>query len=59
MADIKPQPEDVFVIASNSGVNGSIVGFALDGQGARPRLIAVTSLEHTMRVSRSTPAALG
>ena len=33
---IQPHPEDIFVIASNSGVNGSIVGSRC-GQGARPR----------------------
>ena len=34
--DVSPVAEgDVFVIASNSGVNGSVVGLALAGQGAR------------------------
>lgn len=40
-------PEDIFVIASNSGVNNSIVGMALKAKQAGHRLIAVTSLEHT------------
>jgi len=43
--------EDVFVIASNSGVNGSIVGLALLAKERGHRLIAVTSMEHTMRVT--------
>jgi uncharacterized phosphosugar-binding protein len=50
------QPGDVFMIASNSGVNGSIVGFAeLVKQHGHP-LIAVTSLEHTMRVTPKHPS---
>ncbi len=40
-------PADVFVIASNSGVNPSIVGVALAAQAAGHSVIAVTSLEHT------------
>jgi uncharacterized phosphosugar-binding protein len=43
--------EDVFVIASNSGVNGSIVGLALLAKARGHRVIAVTSMEHTMRVT--------
>jgi uncharacterized phosphosugar-binding protein len=43
--------EDVFVIASNSGVNGSIVGLALLAKDRGHRVIAVTSMEHTLRVS--------
>jgi uncharacterized phosphosugar-binding protein len=34
---IQPHPEDVFVIASNSGVNGSVVGMAIAAKAARPR----------------------
>lgn len=44
-------PEDVFVIASNSGVNGSIVGLALAAKERGHRVIAVTSLEHTHAVT--------
>ncbi len=40
-------PADVFLIASNSGVNGSVVGLALRAQAEGHRVIAVTSLEHT------------
>lgn len=43
-------PHDVVIIASNSGVNGSIVGFALAAKRAGNAVIAVTSLDHTMRV---------
>lgn len=43
-------PNDVFVIASNSGVNGSIVGLALVAKAHGHPVIAVTSLDHTMRV---------
>lgn len=41
---------DVFMIASNSGVNGSIVGLALLAKQHGHPVIAVTSLEHTARV---------
>src|SRR5699024_7430705 len=46
------QPEDVFVIASNSGVNGSIVGLALAAKERGHRVIAVTSMEHTHAVTQ-------
>ena len=42
---------DVFLIASNSGVNGSIVGLALRAKADGHRVIAVTSLEHTNAVT--------
>jgi uncharacterized phosphosugar-binding protein len=45
-----PGENDVFIIASNSGVNGSIVGFALAAKQHGHPVIAVTSLEHTMKV---------
>ena len=49
--DVSPiHPGDVFVIASNSGVNGSIVGFALLAKEKGHPVIAVTSLQHTMQV---------
>jgi uncharacterized phosphosugar-binding protein len=53
---IEPQPEDVFVIASNSGVNGSIVGIALEAKAHGHGVIAVTSLEHTARVTPKHPS---
>ena len=41
---------DVLLVASNSGVNGSIVGFALKAKERGLPVIAVTSLEHTAAV---------
>lgn len=43
-------PHDVFIIASNSGVNGSIVGLAIAAKEHGHPVIAVTSLDHTMKV---------
>ncbi|MDR6866435.1 putative phosphosugar-binding protein [Microbacterium resistens] len=48
--------KDVFVIASNSGVNGSIVGVALWAKEHGHPVIAVTSLEHTARVEPKHPS---
>jgi uncharacterized phosphosugar-binding protein len=48
--------EDVFLIASNSGVNGSIVGMALKVKETGHKLIAVTSLEHTNAVPLKHPS---
>ena len=50
------QPADIFMIASNSGVNGSIVGVALAAKARGHKLIAVTSLEHTNRVQPKHPS---
>ena len=50
------QPNDIFMIASNSGVNGSILGVALAAKARGHKLIAVTSLEHTMRVTPKHPS---
>lgn len=49
---------DVFIIASNSGVNGSIVGLALIAKEHGHPVIAVTSLEHTSRVEPKHPSGL-
>jgi uncharacterized phosphosugar-binding protein len=49
-------PNDVFAIASNSGVNGSIVGMALAAKARGHKVIAVTSLEHTRAVSPKHPS---
>lgn len=49
-------PGDVIVIASNSGVNGSIVGFALQAKEHGHPVIAVTSLEHTAAVEPKHPS---
>ena len=51
-----PSPADVFLIASNSGVNGSIVGYALKAKENGHGVIAVTSLEHTARVTPKHPS---
>lgn len=49
-------PRDLFVIASNSGVNGSIVGMALAAKERGHKVIAVTSLEHTNAVVPKHPS---
>src|SRR6185312_506877 len=55
--DLYPvQPADVFVIASNSGVNGSIVGMALVAKAHGHQVIAVTRLEHTAAVVPKHPS---
>jgi uncharacterized phosphosugar-binding protein len=55
--DISPVgPDDLFIIASNSGVNGSIVGIALRARETGHKVIAVTSMEHTMRVDPKHPS---
>ncbi|MFC8304223.1 sugar isomerase domain-containing protein [Specibacter sp. NPDC057265] len=48
-------PRDIFLIASNSGVNGSIVGLALAAKERGHTVIAVTSLEHTNAVEPKHP----
>jgi uncharacterized phosphosugar-binding protein len=53
-----PQPRDVFLIASNSGGNGSIVEFARLVKGRGHPVIAVTSLAHTTRVTSRHPSGL-
>lgn len=50
------QPNDIFMIASNSGVNGSILGVALAAKARGHKLIAVTSLDHTMKVTPKHPS---
>jgi uncharacterized phosphosugar-binding protein len=50
------EPADIFMIASNSGVNGSIVGVALAAKARGHKVIAVTSLEHTARVQPKHPS---
>lgn len=56
MATVTVQQHDVFLIASNSGVNGSIVGTALWAKEHGHPVIAVTSLEHTARVEPKHPS---
>lgn len=47
---------DLLMIASNSGVNGSIVGLALIAREHGIPLVAVTSMEHTMAVPLKHPS---
>ncbi len=49
-------PADIFVIASNSGVNGAIVGMALLAKQRGHPVIAVTSLAHTTAVEPKHPS---
>jgi uncharacterized phosphosugar-binding protein len=51
-----PQPRDVFVVASQSGINGSVVELATLVKERGHRLIAVTSVEHTARVAPRHPS---
>jgi uncharacterized phosphosugar-binding protein len=51
-----PAPGDVFLIASNSGINGSVVEMARQVTGRGHPLIAVTSLAHTMSVPSRHPS---
>lgn len=50
------RPADVFVIASNSGANGSTVGMALKAKAEGHPVIAVTSLKHSGGVSSRHPS---
>lgn len=45
------EPQDVFVIASNSGGNGAIVEMAEHVTSLGHKLIAITSMEHTSRIT--------
>ncbi|WP_102193724.1 sugar isomerase domain-containing protein [Microbacterium aurantiacum] len=56
MATVPVGDSDVFMIASNSGVNGSIVGAALWAKERGHSVIAVTSLQHTARVQPKHPS---
>jgi uncharacterized phosphosugar-binding protein len=47
-----PRPGDLFVIASNSGVNGSVVEMAHLATSNGHKLVGITSMEHTRQ---STP----
>ena len=53
---VSPKPVDVFVIASNSGVNGSVVEMARLVKDASHALVAVTSLEQTTAVESRHPS---
>lgn len=55
--DLAPvKPDDVFVIASNSGVNGAIVEMASVVKEAGHPLVAITSLEHSSGVESRHPS---
>jgi uncharacterized phosphosugar-binding protein len=45
-----PRPQDVFVIASSSGVNSSVVEMAHIVTSAGHKLVAITSLQHSSQV---------
>ncbi|MFI6345950.1 sugar isomerase domain-containing protein [Streptomyces sp. NPDC050560] len=51
-----PHPADVFVIASNSGINGCIVEMASLVKEHGHALIAFTSLDHTRKVTPRHPS---
>lgn len=51
-----PHAEDIFVIASNSGGNGTIVEMALLAKEKGHRLIAVTSMQHSSAVASRHPS---
>ncbi|MGC9665673.1 sugar isomerase domain-containing protein [Planosporangium sp. 12N6] len=52
----EPRPADVFVMASQSGINGCVVELALLVKQRGHALIAITSTEHTARVSPRHPS---
>jgi len=56
LADVRPQ--DVFIIVSNSGGNGSVVEMALLVKARGHQIIAVTSLDHSMHISSRHPSGL-
>lgn len=51
-----PRPQDVFVMASQSGINGGVVEMALLIKQRGHHLIAITSAQHTVRVSPRHPS---
>ena len=52
------RPEDVFIIASNSGGNGSVVELARLARERGHQIVAVTSLAHSERVTSRHPSGL-
>lgn len=50
------QPADVFVLASNSGVNGAMVEFAALVRDRGHRLVVITSREHSARMTSRHPS---
>ncbi len=53
-----PGPDDVFLIASNSGINGAVVEFASLVRQAGLPLIALTSVAHTTSVAPRHPSGM-
>jgi uncharacterized phosphosugar-binding protein len=56
LSDIRPQ--DIFVIGSNSGGNGTVVELARLVKERGHRVIAVTSLDHSRRIVSRHPSGL-
>jgi uncharacterized phosphosugar-binding protein len=54
LADIRPQ--DIFIIGSNSGGNGTVVEFARLVKERGHQVIAVTSLDHSRRITSRHPS---
>jgi uncharacterized phosphosugar-binding protein len=52
----RTHPADVFIVASNSGGNGSVVELAMLAKAGGHDVIAVTSLEHSRRVVSRHPS---
>ncbi|MER5704017.1 SIS domain-containing protein [Micromonospora sp. NPDC002296] len=50
------RPSDVFVVASNSGVNGAIVEFAALVKERGHGLVAITSTQHSARMTSRHPS---
>lgn len=50
------EPQDVFIIASNSGVNVAIVEVALQAKRHNHTLVVVTSLEHSRQMQSRHPS---
>ncbi len=57
MYELAPvQPEDIFVIASNSGINGSVVELAVVVKERGHRLIAITSVAQSAKLTSRHPS---
>lgn len=46
----QPQPDDAFLIVSNSGINSAVVEMAALARARRHRIVAITSVRHTTAV---------
>lgn len=54
----KIHPSDIFLIASNSGGNGAVVEMAQLAKERGHRVVAITSLAHTSRITSGHPSGL-